>query len=109
MPLSGFVYDKIRLTVINPRVLKIVSLSSDVFERRARTGSGVLTLLGRDFEQILEQFVCLRVKTLYTHRQLMSLGTGALKVSGEGPEVIQAPQGGLHGNPASGNHPSSSR
>ena len=37
----------------------------------------------------------------------MSLGTGALKVSGEGPEVIQAPQGGLHGNPASGNHPSS--
>ena len=32
----------------------------------------------------------------------MSLGTGALKVSGEGPEVIQAPQGGLHGNPASG-------
>ena len=43
-----------------------------------------------------------------THRQLMNLGTGALKVSGEGPEVIQAPQGGLHGNPASGNHPSSS-
>ena len=39
----------------------------------------------------------------------MSLGTGALKVSGEGPEVIQAPQEGLHGNPASGNHPSSSR
>ena len=35
----------------------------------------------------------------------MSLGTGALKVIGEGPEVIQAPQGGLHGNPASGNHP----
>ena len=29
----------------------------------------------------------------------MSLGTGALKVSGEGPEVIQAPRGGLHGNP----------
>ena len=29
----------------------------------------------------------------------MSLGTGALKVSGEGPEVIQALQGGLHGNP----------
>ena len=39
----------------------------------------------------------------------MSLGTGALKVSGEGPEVIQAPQGGLHGNLASGNHPNSSR
>ena len=39
----------------------------------------------------------------------MSLGTGALKVGGEGPEVNQAPQGGLHGNPASGNHPSSSR
>ena len=45
----------------------------------------------------------------WTHCQLMSLGTCALKVSGEGPEVIQAPQGGLHGNPASGNHPSSSR
>ena len=39
----------------------------------------------------------------------MSLETGALKVSAEGPEVIQAPQGGLHGNPASGNLPSSSR
>ena len=37
----------------------------------------------------------------------MSLGAGALNVSVEGPEVIQAPQGGLHGNPASGNHPSS--
>ena len=37
----------------------------------------------------------------------MSLGTGALKVSGKGPEVIQALQGGLHGNLASGNHPSS--
>ena len=39
----------------------------------------------------------------------MSLGTGALKVSWEGPEVIQALQGGLHGNPESGNHLSSSR
>ena len=39
----------------------------------------------------------------------MSLGTGTLKVSWEGPEVIQALQGGFHGNPASGNHPSSSR
>ena len=39
----------------------------------------------------------------------MSLGTGALKVSGEGPKVIQAPQEGLHGNPASGNHPTNSR
>ena len=37
-------YDKIRLTVINPRVLKIVSISSDVFERRARTGSGTIPL-----------------------------------------------------------------
>ena len=39
----------------------------------------------------------------------MSLETDALKFSAEGPEVIQAPQGGLHGNPASGNLPSSSR
>ena len=35
----------------------------------------------------------------------MSLGTGALKVGGKRPKVIQAPQGGLHGNLASGNHP----
>ena len=35
----------------------------------------------------------------------MSLGTGALKVSGEGAWGIQAPQGGFHGNPESGNHP----
>ena len=37
----------------------------------------------------------------------MSLGTGALKVSGEGAWGIQAPQGGFHGSPASGNHPGS--
>ena len=35
----------------------------------------------------------------------MSLGTGTVKVSGEGPELIQARQEGLHGNPASGNYP----
>ena len=35
----------------------------------------------------------------------MSLGTGSLKVSGEGPEVIQAPQGGLHGNRQAGTTP----
>ena len=39
----------------------------------------------------------------------MSLGTGTLKVGGEGPKVIHAPQGGLHDNPASWNHPSSLR
>ena len=39
----------------------------------------------------------------------MSLGTGTLKVSGEGPEVIQAPQGCLNGNPEIRNHPSSQR
>ena len=34
----------------------------------------------------------------------MSLGTGALQVVG-GPWALQAQQGGIHGNPASGNCP----
>ena len=40
------------------------SLSSDVFERRASTGSGVFALFGSDFEQRLEKIVSLRVKSL---------------------------------------------
>ena len=38
-----------------PQVLNNVnleSLSSDVFERRTSTGSGLVTLLSRDFEHI---------------------------------------------------------
>ena len=34
----------------------------------------------------------------------MSLGTGALKV-GRGREHFRPRQGGIHGNPVSGNHP----
>ena len=34
----------------------------------------------------------------------MSLGTGALKDSGI-PDTIHTQQGGIHGNPGSGNHP----
>ena len=34
----------------------------------------------------------------------MSLGTGALNV-GRGPEHFRPRQGGIHGNPVSGNHP----
>ena len=40
------------------------TLSSDVFERRTSTGSGLFALLSRDFEQIWVQIVSLRVKTL---------------------------------------------
>ena len=40
------------------------SLSNDVFERQTSTGSGLFVLFSRDFEQILGQNVCLRVKTL---------------------------------------------
>ena len=34
----------------------------------------------------------------------MSLGTGALKV-GRGPKHFRPRQGGINGNPVSGNHP----
>ena len=34
----------------------------------------------------------------------MSLGTGTLNV-GRGPEHFRPRQGGIHGNPVSGNHP----
>ena len=34
----------------------------------------------------------------------MSLGAGALKV-GRGPKHFRPRQGGIHGNPVSGNHP----
>ena len=40
------------------------SLSNDFFERRTLTGSGLFELSGRDFEQILGQIVCIKVKTL---------------------------------------------
>ena len=40
------------------------TLSSDVFDRRTSTGSGLFALLSRDFEQIWGQIVSLRVKTL---------------------------------------------
>ena len=43
---------------------KLGSLSSDVFERRTSTGSGLFALFSLDFEQIFEQNVSLRVKTL---------------------------------------------
>ena len=42
----------------------IGSLSSDVFERRTSTGNGRFALLSRDFEQIFEQIVSIRIKTL---------------------------------------------
>ena len=43
---------------------KLGSLSSDVFERRTSTGSGLFALLRRDFEQIFGQIVSIRIKTL---------------------------------------------
>ena len=42
----------------------IGSLSSDVFERRTSTGSGLFALLSRDFDQIFGQIVSIRIKTL---------------------------------------------
>ena len=42
----------------------IRSLSSDVFEPRKSTGSGLFPLMSRDFEQISEQSVFIRIKNL---------------------------------------------
>ena len=39
------------------------SLSSDVFERRTSTGSGLFALLRRDFDKMFGQIVSVRVKT----------------------------------------------
>ena len=39
------------------------SLSSDVFERRTSTGSGLFALLRRDFDKMFGQIVSARVKT----------------------------------------------
>ena len=47
-----------------PLLARLVSLSNDVFERRKSSGSGLLELFGRDFEQILRQIVSISVKTL---------------------------------------------
>ena len=40
------------------------SLSSDVFERRTLTGSGLFALLSRDFAHIFGQIVSIRVNTV---------------------------------------------
>ena len=42
----------------------IQSLRNDVFERRKSTGSGLFAILGRDFDQLFGQIICMRVKTL---------------------------------------------
>jgi len=42
----------------------IGSLSSDVFERRTSTGSGLFARLSRVFEQIFVQIVSITIKTL---------------------------------------------
>ena len=47
-----------------PLLARLGSLSNDVFERRKSSGSGLLELFGRDFEQILRQIVSISVKTL---------------------------------------------
>ena len=44
--------------------LALRSLSNDLFERRASTGSELFELLGRDFEKRLVQIVFTRVRTL---------------------------------------------
>ena len=42
----------------------IGSLSSDVFERRTSTGSGLFALLSRNFDQSFGRIVSIRIKTL---------------------------------------------
>ena len=42
----------------------IGSLSGDVFQRRKSPGSGLFSLLNRDFKQIFGQIVSIRVNTL---------------------------------------------
>ena len=51
-------------TIMRMWVLRIGSLSSDVFERRTSTGSGLFALLSRNFDQIFGQIVSIRVKAL---------------------------------------------
>ena len=42
----------------------IGSLSTDVFEQRTTTGSGLCAILGCDFEHIFQQLVSIGIKTL---------------------------------------------
>ena len=57
-------WNKGLLTPLLGAVQLTVSLSSDVFERRTSTGSGLFALLSRDFDQIFGQIVSIRIKTL---------------------------------------------
>ena len=59
--LSPVIVPEVFAKVATPTIL---SFSSDVFERRTSTGSGVFALFGRDFEQILGHIVSLRINTL---------------------------------------------
>jgi len=58
------------VSILLLRCFLLGSLSSDVFERRTSTGSGLATLLSRDFEQIFEQIVSIRAKKL-SHTNLV--------------------------------------
>ena len=51
----------------------IQSLRNDVFERRKSTGSGLFAILGRDFDQLFGQIICMRVKTLRNKNLVASL------------------------------------
>ena len=64
--------------------LLIGSLSSDVFERRTSTGSGLFAHLSHDFEQTFGQIVSIRIKTLGNKNtiasRLIKRGKGSLPV-----------------------------
>ena len=65
--------EKSRVRAFSSRALlkKWGVLSSDVFERRTSTGSGLFALFSRDFEQILGKNLSLRVKTLRNTKNLI--------------------------------------
>ena len=60
------------------------SLSSDVFEPRTSTGSGLFAVLSRQFEQIFGQILSIRVKlrsnTILVPWRYIKRGTGSLPV-----------------------------
>ena len=51
----------------------IQSLRNDVFERSKSTGRGLFAILGRDFDQLFGQIICMRVKTLRNTKLVASL------------------------------------
>ena len=70
---------------------KIGSLSSDVFERRTSTESGLFALLSRDFEHIFGQMVSITVKKNMQYKfggsRHIKRGKGSLPVDVRRPKM----------------------